>query len=435
MNYAEKLSKMIQVETVSVKNVRNIELFDKFHTLLKELFPNVFRVCEVTNFDGSLMICLKSDKATKNPIMMMSHQDVVEESGEWTYPAFSGKIVDGKVWGRGTVDTKGALMCILQAFEEFIAEGKKTDRDLYIVSTCNEETMGEDAPLIASYLKDNNIKFDLVLDEGGMIKAEPLKGAMGRYAMMGAVEKGSCDLKFTARSAGGHASAPPKNSPLVRLGKFMAEVDKKDPFKGKLNKTTIELFKRLGPNTKGAMGFILRHSKGLSPILSNLLPKINPLGGAMIKTTVAFTTSKGSAGLNVLPLEAYVTGNIRIIHQDISLDNVVKKLQKIADKYQIEVSVIGGSDPWPIVDFNNPSFKRVEDFIKEVFPSVIPTPYVMTGGTDARHFAIVSDNVIRFAPLEINDQQFKSIHAIDENIDIACLDKGVEFYKKLLCDF
>lgn len=435
MNYAEKLSKMIQVETISVKHVRNEPLFESFHVVLKELFPNVFEKCEITNFKGSLMFCLKSDDAKKKPVMLMSHQDVVEASGDWTYPPFSGKLIDGKVWGRGTVDTKGALMCILQAFEEFITEGKKSDRDLYIVSTCNEETMGEDAPLIAKFLKDKGIEFDLILDEGGMIKAEPLKGAMGRYAMMGCVEKGTCDLKFIATSEGGHASAPPKNSPLVRLGKFMAEVDKKDPFKGKVNKTTIELFRRLGPNTKGAMGFVLKHAKGLSPLLSKVLPKINPLGGAMIKTTVAFTTSKGSEGLNVLPLEAYVTGNIRIIHQDMSLQNVVDTLQKIADKYDVKVEVIGGSDPYPIVDYNGDVFKKVEGYVKEVFPGVIPTPYVMTGGTDARHFSIVTANAIRFAPLEINDQQFKSIHAIDENIDIDTLDKGVEFYKKVLTDF
>ena len=43
--------------------------------------------------------------------------DVVEATGEWLHGPFSGDIADGKVWGRGTVDTKGSLMCEMQALE------------------------------------------------------------------------------------------------------------------------------------------------------------------------------------------------------------------------------------------------------------------------------------------------------------------------------
>lgn len=59
----------------------------------------------------------------------------------------------------------------------------------------------------------------------------------------------------------------------------------------------------------------------------------------------------------------------------------------------------------------------------------------MTGGTDARFYSEVSDACLRFAPLEINEQQYKSIHGIDENIDIAPLAKGVEFYKLIVKAF
>ena len=56
----------------------------------------------------------------------------------------------------------------------------------------------------------------------------------------------------------------------------------------------------------------------------------------------------------------------------------------------------------------------------------------MTGGTDAKHYTRISDCVIRFAPLEINNQQYESIHAINENIDIDTLPAGIEFYKKII---
>ena len=41
--YAKRLAKMIQVDTVSVKDVYDKEKFDNFHEVLKELFPLVWR--------------------------------------------------------------------------------------------------------------------------------------------------------------------------------------------------------------------------------------------------------------------------------------------------------------------------------------------------------------------------------------------------------
>ena len=122
MMYAEKLSKMIQVETISERGVANKHKFDQFHVILKELFPRVFAECEVVEIDSSLLIKMKG-KSNGDPILFMSHQDVVSATGKWQHEPFSGDIADGAVWGRGTVDTKGALFCIFQAFEEALEDG------------------------------------------------------------------------------------------------------------------------------------------------------------------------------------------------------------------------------------------------------------------------------------------------------------------------
>ena len=55
MKYEEKLSKMIQVETVSVRGELNLPKFIKFQELLKELFPNVFKTMEFM-FDNGVII-------------------------------------------------------------------------------------------------------------------------------------------------------------------------------------------------------------------------------------------------------------------------------------------------------------------------------------------------------------------------------------------
>ena len=249
--------------------------------------------------------------------------------------------------------------------------------------------------------------------------------------MIGTVEKGTGNVRFVAKSAGGHASAPGRNTPLVRLGKFMAEIEDKDPNKGKMNPTVIEMFKRFGPYTKGALGFVFRNAKVLSPLLSKVLPKINPVGGAMIKTTMAFTMAEGSKGLNVLPETAYVNANIRFIqHQGVKETMAI--LEPIAKKYDLEIEMLQCKEPQKAVDHTAAPFKLVESTVKEIYPDVVPSPYVMTGGTDAYYYYPVTDNAIRFAPLVINNQQYKSVHGLDENINIDALPKGVEFYKAIM---
>ena len=55
--YAERLQKMIQLETVSDPKCGSPqENFEAFHDLLCKLFPNLYKVCTVQDFHGSLLL-------------------------------------------------------------------------------------------------------------------------------------------------------------------------------------------------------------------------------------------------------------------------------------------------------------------------------------------------------------------------------------------
>lgn len=429
--YGDNLAKLIRKETVSSRFDEDRSKFYEFHKLLEELYPNVHNVCEKHEFDGSLLFKWKGSGEGK-PIMLMSHHDVVEANGEWKHEPFSGHIdSDGNIWGRGAVDTKASLSCIFQAIEELIKEGFSPKSDVYIASSCTEEWSGPGAPATARYLKDNGVRLELLLDEGGMIVEEPIKGVKGVYAMVGVVEKGYGDYKFTAKGNGGHASAPKKNTPLVRLGKFMADVDTKSPFKPMMTPTICEMFNRLAPNMNFGMKLIFANMWLFKPLLTKLLPSINSLAGAMIKTTIAFTKASGSEGLNVLPQEAYVTGNMRFIHHQPNKDSY-EVISKLAKKYDIETEVIYEDEPCPIVEFKSDAFSVIEKVSHEVYPGIGVSPYIMTGGTDSKFYKDVCDNCIRFAPLYINNQQHASVHGLNENINKGMLPMGVDFYKKVV---
>lgn len=432
--YAEALSTLVQCETVSEKDQVSRRKFQAFHKLLREQFPLLHKAATRTVLNGSLIYKIPGlDGGVGAPILIMSHHDVVPAEGEWKYPPFSGEIAEGSVWGRGTVDTKGSLFCFMQAVEELLAEGWKPECDVYLASSCTEEWGGDGAPAIAAWLKEQGVHLGLLLDEGGMIMDSPMAGVEGRYAMVGVVEKGYADVKFIANAAGGHASAPGPNTALVQLARFICKTDRHSPFQARFSPTLREMFQRLAPNMSFGMRLLLGNLWLFEPLLCFLLPRVNPLAGAMMRTTCAFTMAQGSPAYNVLPQQAWVTANMRCMpHQ--GTDESIEIIRDAAKKCGLDTQVLKADPACAEVDFNGDAFRLLEETMDKIYPGYGVAPYIMTGGTDARFYmyAGVVENALRFAPLEINKQQYTSIHAANENLSILALPPAVDFYQEFL---
>ena len=429
--YAARLGRLIAEKTVSVLGVTDGEGFPTFRELLAREFPHLFGVAECELIGGALLLRLRGEETGKLPYLFMNHHDVVEAPGEWTHPPFAGEVSDGRIWGRGVLDTKGGLFAMLSAADEVVAEGVPLPRDLYFFSSCNEETTGASADAASALLAERGLRFALVLDEGGMILSEPIGGAKGYFAMVGVGEKGFANLKFTARSRGGHASTPGKGTPLVRLGQFMAEVEKHEPFRTEISPTVCEMFSRLGGSMDGGLGFVLSHPKMFAPILKKAIPSVSPTAGAMLRTTLAFTVASGSQGANVLPREAYVIANMRYSHHE-GKDASIEAIRKIAEKFGIETEVIQDGFSSSLTDWHSKGFSAVEDAVRAVFPDVKTVPYVMAAASDCRYMGRVSDCCLRFAPFKIDSAQLATVHGVDENLNISTLADAVDFYKYLM---
>ncbi len=432
ISYAETLSRLIQVETVSVSGEQDTAKFHRFHQLLREVFPHIFAACQFEEFNGSILLRWRgSTDAT--PILLMNHHDVVEASGDWTYPPFSGTIADGKVWGRGTLDTKGGLFAMLQAAEELSAAGFVPKQDIYFFSACTEECDGSGADTVSRILEEQGIRFSMVLDEGGMILEEPIGGAKGTFAMVGLGEKGCADLKFIARSPGGHASAPGKDTPLVRLGKFMAAAEKSKLFPSDISPVVCRMFQTVAATMDQPLKFVLGHPKLFKPVLLKAIPKVSNAAGAMLKTTLAFTMASGSDGSNVLPQEAWVIGNMRHSHHQ-GKDASIAAIRDLAAKFHIETQVLSPGFASTLSSPDSDAFRLVEQAVSHAYPGVITSPYLMTAASDCRFMSRVSENCLRFVPFKISQEQLDSVHGIDENVDISTLSPAVEFYKYIITE-
>ena len=430
MLLAQKLSEMIQYDTTSHANVHEEEKFLGFHKVLEELFPLVHEKLERTVIDGNLLYYWKG-KSSEKPILLMSHQDVVPAEGEWLHEPFSWDIADGKVWGRGASDTKCSVMAFFEAVEELLREGYTPECDVYLASSCTEEWAGDGAPKIVEELKRRGVELFIVCDEGGGIISEPIGGIKGNFAMVGVFEKGKADVKFTARSTGGHASAPAKNTPIARLAAFVNEVETHTPFKRKFLPEVSAMFARLAPYAPFGLKLVMGNLWLFAPIMKPVLGRISAQAGAMLQTTIAFTMQSGSDAYNVLPQEATLGANMRFIPHQGEKESL-EIIKALAAKHGLETEIVHSNDYTEPVDINGEAFKLVEKVIGETFPGLPVSPYVMTGATDAQFYQPICPSCIRFAPVIYGPEQMKGMHGLNENIEYNCLPGAVSFYQNLI---
>lgn len=429
--YAQRLARMIQCRTVSNKGTfeEHEEAFRALNCTVQELFPTLHTRAEkiTTGKDGWLYRIPGKD--TSRNILLMSHHDVVEAEGEWKHDPFGGEIIDGQIWGRGTVDTKTPLFGEMTALEELIQAGFEFPCNVWLGSSYNEEIAGDGIPLALQYCKEKGIQFELVLDEGGAIVEPPVPGVSCMCAMLAVHEKGRHVLECEASDASAHAGlAAKEETPIVRLAKFIAEVDRKKPFITRLYPCVRATFEGLAPYMSFPFRLIFANTGLFWPIVKKVMPAVSPQAGAMLGTQCFFNKISGEGGSSP---SAKVTASLRCI-DDKDLAQDIAQIKKIAGRYGVSVRDGEGCEYHGPADISLPQFQFVKDCVHAVFPDVAAAPYLLPAGTDARHTVDVCPCVIRFAPIRINNTQFKSVHSENEHIDIRAVADNVAFYRYFL---
>lgn len=431
--YVSRLQKMIQCKTVSVKDSYDDTEFAKLRDVMVELFPTLHKNAEKMTFSDDCWIYkIKGADETRN-IMLMSHHDVVEASGEWKYDGFSGTVADGKIWGRGTVDTKTPLFAEFSALEELLGEGYNPPCNIWIGSSHNEELGGDGIPKALEYFKENNITFEVILDEGGALIEPPLAGMCADKCGMVAVhEKGRIYLNCTATAENGHASltAGAKATPVERMSSFINEVMTNDIFIRRLNPQVEAMFKHMAPYLKFPMNMLLSNLWLFGGIIKKVMPKINAQAGGLIGTTCTFNNIEGSTAAKKCTAKAFMRP---VDEKDFEAD--LNKFKEIAKKYEIEVEMTEDSEYHAPADMSKPQFQYTMNCIGEVFPQYPASPFILPAGTDARTLTDVCECVLRFAPIRLSAQQLASVHAENENIDVDSVANCVAFYKHFIKNY
>jgi carboxypeptidase PM20D1 len=432
----QHLQKAIQCETVSYpdRSRINFKEYDKFIDHLKHSYPLLHKRAKLELVEKYSLVFHLKGTTDKDPIALMGHYDVVPVKPErWTNPPFSGEVIDGYVYGRGTLDMKGQVIAVLEAVESCLEEGVVFERDVYLLFGHNEETGSEmpdsGAKNTRNLLKSRGIHFNLVVDEGGAYIDGKALGVPSTVVLVGVGEKGYLDVELSATQAGGHASMPPHTSALYDVFQAAMKMES-HKFQADFNPATDAMFKALVPYMKQPMKFLFKYRNIFKPIILLALVK-SPDTAATVRTTSVMTMAQGSSAPNVLAQVAKVNINCRIVPGD-SIERVKARIEnRVGPK--IKINLLNGTQPTDICRSDIPQFALIEKAVKTIYPEIaVVAPYLMVAATDSRVYHGMAEAVYRVEPFASSKDDRHTVHADNERLKIDSFLKGIELFRIIL---
>lgn len=437
--YRENLAEALTYKTISDRDAEKMDFaeFEKFHFFLERSYPLTHERLEREKVArASLIYRWKGRDSSLDPIALIAHQDVVPISkgtlGDWTYPPFDGYDDGEFIWGRGALDMKNHLIGVMESVETLLEDGFIPERDVYLCFGHDEEVMSSGdsgAKTIVKTLASRGIKLDCVLDEGGAMLPVNIKGIINkRLAGVGLGEKGHADFKVTVNAKGGHSAQPPKHSALGNLAQVIRRLEN-NQFKSELTPMMRSLFDKIGRNASYPVRIVACNLWLFKPLVLAIMKKIPP-AACMIRTTTAVTQAEGSPAPNVLPQKASITANFRIM-PGMTVEDVESHIRKVAGK-DVEVELIKGQNPSNLSPTDSRAFKAIDEICRAMNKDNIVAPFLVMGGTDARNYEAICDNVYRYSPFTVNTSLLLTCHGTNERIPVSSLEDAAAFFKRYI---
>ena len=431
------LREMIRCRTVSYtdESLEDKSQFDAFKELLKKLYPSVNGHAELSYPSRTgVLYRIRGKSGSKHAAVFMAHYDVVPaDEGSWEKPAFEGVIEDGVLWGRGTLDTKVTLCGTMEAAEYLLSNGFMPENDIYLAFSGEEEIAGPTASDIAKSLKEDGVEIDFVIDEGGAVVEGVFPGVEGPCALVGISEKGIMDAEFLLKSSGGHASAPPAHTIVGEMAMAICNIEN-NPFKMQITKAVSEMFDTLGRRSTFLYRIVFANVWCFKGVLDRICRKGGGELNALVRTTAAFTMTKGSLASNVLPNEATAVANLRLCGED-TAESALAYLRGKTGNDRIEVRMLHGTDPSHVSLTEGPAWEKLCRAISQTWSDAVISPYMMIAASDSRYYSLISDKVYRFSCMALSKEERGLIHGNNERIPLQKITETAKFYVRLMKQF
>lgn len=369
-------------------------------------------------------------KGTKLPFLMYGHIDVVStENQDWSVDPFAGTIKDGYLYGRGTLDMKGAVAMFISALIRLKQNDITPDGDIILAIVSDEEC---DSEYGAKYLVDNHAE----LFEG----VKYAIGEMGGFTMpfrdkkfypIMISEKQRCNLKATITGKAGHGAFPMRDGSMAKLGKILTTLNKKS-LPVHITEPSKLMIEAIAENTPTPIKTVLT-----TLLKENLCNKTLKLMGSnavffepLLHNTINATIVNGGKKINIIPSEITLECDGRLLPGE-TPETMIKEIEKL----------VGNVAKWEVTTFSpGPQnldmtlFNKLAEILKQSDPDAIAIPYVLGGITDARYFSKLEIQTYGFTPMILpKEMNFSTlIHNADERIPVESVEFGTNAIYRLL---
>lgn len=409
------------------------EVFSKIPGTTRHLLP-------VGDGRANFIARLKAPAATRPPVLVMGHMDVVGvEEDRWATPPLVAAVVDegGEeyIHGRGAIDDKGMLSTALAAIQALAPRRNELDRDVIFLATAGEEggpRVGMEEVINKHLDLLGNAEF--AINEGGRVRIRD-----GRIVSVNiqTTEKVPYAVLVNASGTGGHASVPLVDNALAALSRAVARVDAwQAPVV--LNETTRLYFAGLAamepdPERSRAMREI--SAPGASDAVVNEAARVlsrDPLHNAVLRSGQSLTIMSGGQVVNVIPSEAQATFNVRVMPDD-DIEELVRIFNKVAAEPRVVFSLRGEPRAAPPVSpVGSSLYKAMESAARVMAPSAAVIPFMSTGATDGALLRAAGVPTYGILPMPLSEGDELRMHGHDERVPVSSLAWAAEYLYRTL---
>ncbi|MGH3362563.1 MAG: M20/M25/M40 family metallo-hydrolase [Nocardioides sp.] len=359
-----------------------------------------------------------------DPLLLHGHLDVVPAAAEdWQVAPFSGEIQDGYVWGRGAVDMKDFDAMLLSVVRARTRAGQVPDRPMVLCFTADEEAGGHKGAevLVEEHPEEFEGCTEAVGEVGGF--STTVRGQ--RLYLIEAAEKGMAWMKLTARGRAGHGSMINHENAVTELAAAVARIG------------AHEWPVRLTPTMRTLLATVAEIA-GTEATPENAEALVEEFGtatrmlGAVLRNTTNPTMLGAGYKVNVVPTEAsaHIDGRFLPGFED----EFFATLAELCGE-NIDVEWVSKQPPWE-VPYEGALVDLMTRSLLAEDPDAIVAPYLMSGGTDAKHFKKLGMRSYGFAPLRLPAElDFTALfHGVDERVPVDALEFGARVFDRFLDD-
>ena len=355
-------------------------------------------------------------------LLLHGHLDVVPAAAEdWQVDPFSGEIRDGYVWGRGAVDMKDFDAMLLSVVRARTRAGRVPERPIVLCFTADEEAGGHKGAqvLVEDHREELEGCTEAVGEVGGF--STTVRGR--RMYLIEAAEKGMAWMRLTARGRAGHGSMMNPDNAVTQLAAAVARIG------------TYQWPVRLTPTMKTLLAAV-GEIAGTEATPENAESLVEEFGGAarMLGAVLRNTTNPTMLGagykVNVIPTEAtaHVDGRFLPGFEDEFFDTLAALCGD-----DVSIDYVSRQQPWE-TPYDGALVDAMGRSILAEDPDAVVAPYLMSGGTDAKHFNKLGLRSYGFAPLRLPaDLDFTALfHGVDERVPVDALEFGARVFDRFL---